>query len=81
MFGYFTDVALWMVEEIRVDSYPLQCVLCLFSCVIIMFGVNLEVKAGVIMLAGEGLMIAISKVFHIEFGKVKGQSQPLYWWA
>ena len=38
---------------------------------LIALGVNIEVRAGVLMLAIDGLVLAISKTFKIEFGKVK----------
>ena len=71
VFGCFTDFTLWMASGIHADSYLMQWILCLISCVIAAIGVYIEVKADVVMLAGEGLMTAISRVFHIEFGKVK----------
>lgn len=73
VFGAFTDFNLWLVSFLGIapGNYFVQWIFCLLSFVIIGFGVNLEVKANVVMLAGEGLMLAISKVFHIEFGKVK----------
>ena len=71
VFGYFTDFALQLTSGINAQNYIMQWVLCLLSCILIAFGVTLEVRAGVVMLAGEGTMTAISKVFHIEFGKVK----------
>lgn len=41
------------------------------SMFLIALGVNIEVRAGVLMLAIDGLVLAISKRFRIEFGKVK----------
>lgn len=41
------------------------------SMFLIALGVNIEVRAGVLMLAIDGLVLAISKTFKIEFGKVK----------
>lgn len=71
VFGYFTDFALWLTAGISVHHYYSQWLLCGVSWIIIAFGVFMEVRAGVILLAGEGVMLAISKVFHVEFGKVK----------
>lgn len=72
LFGFFTDLTLSLVSsKILVSNYLFQWILCLLSCLIIAFGVYLQVKAKVIYLAGEGLSLAISKTFHKEFGKVK----------
>jgi len=71
VFGFFTDFTLWLTDWIVVSSYILQWSLCILSWVIIAFGVWLEVKSNLIMLAGEGLTLTISNIFNIEFGKVK----------
>jgi len=72
LFGVFTDLTLSLVSaRAYVANYHLQWLLCLASAVIIAFGVFLEVKAKVTYLAGEGLILAISKAFKLEFGKVK----------
>lgn len=71
VFGFFTDLTLFFVSFIPAGNYAFSAVLCVASFVFIAIGVFLEVKADVVMLAGEGVMLAISRVFGIEFGKVK----------
>jgi len=71
IFGFFIDFAMLLLSGLQSSNYIYQWILCLLSCVIIAFGVFLEVKANVTYLAGEGLSIAISKAFHKEFGKAK----------
>lgn len=72
VFGLFTDFTLFLVSaKTPLSNYPLQLAVCLLSILIVAFGVFLEVKAKLIYLAGEGLVLAISKSFHQEFGKVK----------
>lgn len=71
VFGFFTDLTLWLVRFIEVETYLSSWILCLCSFVVIALGVFLQVKASVVTLAGEGIMLAISRVFKIEFGKVK----------
>jgi uncharacterized membrane protein YczE/cytidylate kinase len=70
-FGLFIDFAMFVLSGVQPANYLWQWILCLLSCVIIAFGVFLEVKAKVTYLAGEGLSLAISKAFQKEFGKVK----------
>ncbi|MDP4240533.1 MAG: cytidylate kinase family protein [Bacteroidota bacterium] len=70
-FGFFIDFTMFLLSGVHASNYLFQWVLCLLSCAIIAFGVFLEVKAKVTYLAGEGLSLAISRVFHKEFGKVK----------
>lgn len=71
LFGYFNDFSLMLVSGIHTDYYPLQWLICIISMFFIALGVNMEVRAGVLMLAIDGLVVAISKTFHIDFGKVK----------
>ena len=72
VFGAFTDLALYLVSSnVHVSNYLLQWLFCILSIALVALGVYLQVKARVIYLAGEGLCLAISKTFHLEFGKVK----------
>jgi uncharacterized membrane protein YczE/cytidylate kinase len=72
VFGAFTDLALYLVSSnMHVSNYLLQWLFCILSIALVALGVYLQVKAKVIYLAGEGLCLAISKTFHVEFGKVK----------
>jgi len=71
LFGFFIDFAMFVESDIEISNYILQWLFCLLSCIIIAFGVYLQVKAKVTYLAGEGLAIAISKTYHVEFGKAK----------
>ena len=72
VFGAFTDLALYLVSaNVHVSNYLMQWLLCILSIALVAMGVYLQVKAKVIYLAGEGLCLAISKTFHVEFGKVK----------
>ena len=70
-FGYLTDFGLWAVQSIRYESYWQQWILCLIGIFLIAVGVSLEVKAGVVVLAGEGVVLAICKVFPVKFGNMK----------
>lgn len=70
-FGVFIDFTLYLLSSLNASNYFIQITLCLSSCIIIGFGVFLEVKAKVTYLAGEGLSLAISKTFKKDFGKTK----------
>lgn len=71
-FGYLTDVGVWAVQGITCDTYLQQWIICLISILLVGAGVSLEVKAGVVVLAGEGVVLAICKVLpKIKFGYMK----------
>lgn len=71
VFSYFTDLTLAIVSPLQVDSYPLRLILCIVSCIIMAFGVFLEVKASLIVMASEGAISVISDKTHLDFGTVK----------
>lgn len=71
LFGWFIDVSLKLMSGVIPHNYLMQWLFCIASCVIIAFGVFLLVKANVVMLPGDGLVIALSDTFKKEFGLVK----------
>ena len=70
-FGYLTDFGVWAVQGISYHTYWQQWILCLIGIVLVAVGVSLEVKAGVVVLAGEGVVLAICKVLPVKFGHMK----------
>jgi len=71
IFGYFTDFTLKIVEPLNIEAYPLKLVLCIVSCMIMALGVFLEVKAGLMVMASEGAISAISGLTGKDFGTIK----------
>lgn len=45
IFGVFTDLSLYIVSGINVENIAARWVLCIISCMVVAFGVNMEVKA------------------------------------
>lgn len=71
-FGYLTDFGVWAVQGISWDTYWQQWLICLIGILLISVGVSLEVKAGVVVLAGEGVVLAVCKVLpKVKFGYMK----------
>ena len=71
-FGYLTDFGVWAVRGIHCSTYWQQWIVCLIGILLVAVGVSLEVKAGVVVLAGEGVVLAICKVLpKIKFGYMK----------
>lgn len=71
-FGYLTDFGVWAVQGIGCDTYWQQLIVCLIGILLVAVGVSFEVKAGVVVLAGEGVVLAICKVFpKLKFGYMK----------
>ena len=70
-FGYLTDFGVWAVQRISYHAYWQQWIICLIGILLVAVGVSLEVKAGVVVLAGEGVVLAICKVLPVKFGHMK----------
>ena len=70
-FGYLTDFGVWAVQGISYDTYWQQWIICIIGIFLVAVGVSLEVKAGVVVLAGEGVVLAICKVRPVKFGYMK----------
>jgi len=78
LFGVYTDLTMWMTSFMQVPAdispyvgYPLRFAELLLGGSILAYGISLEVHCDVLMLAGEGLPLAIARVTRRDFGKVK----------
>ena len=71
LFGWFTDLGMWIVSFIPVNTYPVRVVMVVIGIVILGFGISLSVIANVIMNSGEAFVKAISDTSHRDFGNVK----------
>lgn len=71
-FGYLTDFGVWAVQGISCNTYWQQWIVCLIGILLVAVGVSFEVKAGAVVLAGEGVVLAVCKVLpKIKFGYMK----------
>ena len=68
IFGGMTDFAVFCLNGVTAATYPGRWGLCLIGILCVGIGVSLEVEADFTVVAGEGLVIAITKVFHTRFG-------------
>lgn len=71
LFGWFTDLGMWIVSFIPVNFYPVRLIMVLIGIVILGFGISLAVTANVIMNSGEAFVKAVSDTIHKDFGNVK----------
>lgn len=70
-FGYFIDLSMEMLFFVQPELYLLKIAYLLLGCLILGFGVYLEILANVVMLPGESFVRAIVFRFHTEFGTTK----------
>lgn len=71
VFGYLTDLAIWICQKIPCHSYIQSWGICILGILVIGVGVSLEVKSNVVTLAGEGFILAVCQVSSIRFSNMK----------
>lgn len=71
LFSAFIDLTMAMLFFIHLQTYITQMISLLIGCLILGFGVFMEMAANVVMLPGECTVRAISSTWHTDFGKTK----------
>ena len=71
LFGYFIDFTMILMAFVQPESYPSKIIYLLIGCVILGFGVYIEVLADVVMLPGESFVRAIVLTWKTNFGTTK----------
>ena len=67
----FIDLSMALLFFVDPHFYPLQILSLLVGCVVLGFGVFMEVAANVVMLPGECTVKSITMRWHTDFGKTK----------
>lgn len=71
LFGYFIDLTMLLFSFVNPTAYIAKLIYLLIGCVILGFGVYMEVLADVAILPGESFVRAIVQTWHREFGSTK----------
>ena len=71
IFSFFVDFSMMLVNFLNPVGYIYQMILLLFSCVVVAFGVLLEIQTEIVYLPADGVIVAISKVLKREFSMIK----------
>lgn len=71
LFGFYTDLTMWMTAPFQTPVYLLRWMQLVAGCALVGMGVVLELKAALLMLPGEGIVLAVSRVGGWPFSKVK----------
>ena len=71
VYGYLTNLSVWLIRGIAVTGYPMQFLFMLLGCAILALGIWIQLKGGVAMLPGEAMNRAISKVSGKRYENVK----------
>ncbi len=70
-YGYMTDFSCWLIKGIEVDTYIKQLAYMILGCMILAFGIWIQLKGAVAMLPGEAMNRAISMVTGKKYENVK----------
>ena len=71
VYGYLTNLSVWLIRGIAVTGYPMQFLFMLLGCAILALGIWIQLKGGVAMLPGEAMNRAISKASGKRYENVK----------
>ena len=71
LFSFFIDLTMSLLGFMQPETYAMKVVSLILGCLILGFGVFMEMVANVAMLPGEATVRAVSDVFSTDFGKTK----------
>lgn len=71
LFSFFIDLTMSLLGFMQPETYAMKIVSLIVGCLILGFGVFMEMVANVAMLPGEATVRAVSDVFRTDFGKTK----------
>ncbi len=70
-FGYFIDLTMYLLVWLDPQHYAIKLLALLAGCIVLGFGVYMEVLADVVMLPGESFVRAIVQTWRTNFGTTK----------
>ena len=71
LFSFFIDLTMSLLGFMQPETYAMKVVSLIVGCLILGFGVFMEMVANVAMLPGEATVRAVSDAFSTDFGKTK----------
>lgn len=71
IFSSFIDISMYLMSWFQPETLLIRIISLIIGCIILAFGISIEVAPNVIMVPGEGIVKAISDVTHKDFGTVK----------
>ena len=71
LFGVMIDFSAYLIKDITYTNYIQQWGLCILGIILLGLGVSIEVMAKLVTTPGEGVVLAICKIFSVKFGNTK----------
>jgi uncharacterized membrane protein YczE len=70
-FGLFIDIGMFFFTSVNPEMYVSKIMILLSGCILLAFGVYLQIAANVIINPGEGVVKTIAKKVGVKFGNIK----------
>lgn len=70
-FGYFIDLTMYLFFWVNPQNYAVKLIALVIGCIVLGFGVYMEVLADVVMLPGESFVRAVVQTWNTNFGTTK----------
>lgn len=71
LFGFLLDINMWLTSAIVCETIFSRVVFQLLGCLVLAFGISLEIRCGSVTMPGEGITVAVNRAFGIPFAKAK----------
>ncbi|MBW5397547.1 YitT family protein [Brachyspira pilosicoli] len=71
LFGLMIDFSAYLIKDITYTNYIQQWALCILGIILLGLGVSIEIMAKLVTTPGEGVVLAICKIFSVKFGNTK----------
>ena len=71
VYGYLTNLSCYLIRNLTVTSYPMQLLYMAIGCVVLAFGLWIQLKGKVAMLPGEAMNRAIAQVTGKKYENIK----------
>jgi uncharacterized protein len=71
VFASFIDIGMWATHPFIPEAWLLRALMCLLGCLLLAFGVMLEIYSGTTVIPGEGLVVALAWRYKKNVGNIK----------
>lgn len=71
VFSLFIDLGMWLTHSLIPESWPMCVLMALAGCIIMAFGIMLEITSSTMVIPGEGFVLALAYRSKLPFANLK----------
>ncbi len=71
VFSIFIDIGMWITHSLIPETWPMCIFMTLVGCLIMAFGIMLEITSSTMVIPGEGFVLALAYRFKLPFSNLK----------